>query len=47
VSRRIGEDERAPIGGEEAIGDVDRDSLFALGAKPVGDRRQVGLIVIA
>jgi hypothetical protein len=27
--------------GEEAIGDVDRDSLLALGAQPVGDRGQI------
>ena len=29
-------------GGEEAIGDVDRDALFAFGAQTIGQRREVG-----
>ena len=41
VARRVGEDERAPRGGEEAVGDVDRDALLALGAQAVGEQREV------
>ena len=45
VAGGVGEDERALLGGEEPVGDVDRDSLLALGAQAVGDRGQVGLAV--
>jgi hypothetical protein len=37
----VGEDERAPRGGEVPVGDVDRDALLALGAQAVGEQRQV------
>ncbi len=46
VSGGVGEHERAPLGGKEAIGDVDRDPLLALGAQAVGDRREVRLAPI-
>ena len=35
VARRVGDDELALLGGEEAIGDVDRDALLALGGEAV------------
>ena len=41
VAGRVGEDERAPRGGEEAVGDVDRDALLALGPQAVGEQREV------
>jgi hypothetical protein len=41
VSGRVGNDEVAPRGGEVAVGDIDRDSLFALGGQPVGQQREV------
>ena len=45
VAGRVGQDERAPRGGEVAVGDVDRDALLALGAQAVGQARQVELAV--
>ena len=33
VARRVGDDELALVGGEEAVGDVDRDALLALGLR--------------
>src|SRR5699024_4310742 len=47
VPGRIGDDELAPRGGEIAIGDVDRDSLFALGAETVGEESEVGVVITA
>ena len=41
VPRRVGDDELAQRGGEVAVGDVDRDALFALGDEAVGEERQV------
>src|SRR5690606_38129787 len=38
-----GDDERAPGGGEVAVGDVDGDALLALGPQAVGEQRQVGV----
>ena len=32
---------------EEAVGDVDRDPLLALGAQPVGHRGEVGSVAVA
>ena len=46
VARGVGDDERAPRGGEEAVGDVDRDALLALGAQPVGQPREIDLGVV-
>ena len=43
VAGGVGDDERAPRRGEEAVGDVDRDPLLALGAQPVGELREVDL----
>ena len=47
VAGRVGEDERAPRGGEVAVGDVDRDALLALGAQAVGEQREVEPAVAA
>jgi hypothetical protein len=41
VARRVGDDELAPVGGEGAIGDVDRDALLALGRQSVDQKREV------
>ena len=47
VARGVGDDERALLGLEEAVGDVDRDALLALGAQAVGDRGEVGAVAVA
>ena len=47
VSGRVGQNERAPLGRKEPIGDVDRDPLFALGAQAIGNRRKVRRVAIA
>src|SRR3546814_2005562 len=44
VPRRVGDDELALLGREEAIGDVDRDPLLALGGKAVDEQRKVDLL---
>jgi hypothetical protein len=41
VARRVGDDELAAGRREVAIGDVDRDSLLALGAQAVGEQREI------
>ena len=41
VAGRVGDDERALLGGEIAIGDVDGDALLALGLEPVDQQREV------
>ena len=38
---RVGDDELAALGGEVAVGDVDRDALLALGLQPVEQQREV------
>jgi len=45
VAGRVGQDERAPRGGEVAVGDVDGDALLALGAQAVGQPGEVELAV--
>ena len=47
VARRVGELEAAPRRDERAVGDVDRDPLLALGAQPVGEQREVDVVVAA
>ena len=37
VARRVGDDELARRRGEEAVGDIDRDALLALGGEPVDE----------
>ena len=44
VARRVGDDERAPRRGEEAVGDVDGDALLALGLEPVEQQREVDVL---
>ena len=44
VARRVGDDELALVGGEEAIGDIDGDALLPLGLQAVDQQRQVDLI---
>ncbi len=44
VARAIGDDELAPVGGEEAIGDIDGDALLALGGEPVDQQRVIELL---
>jgi hypothetical protein len=39
----VGEDERAAVGGEVAVGDVDGDALFAFGSQTVGEQGEVEL----
>ena len=41
VARGVGGDELAPVGLEEAVGDIDRDALFALRLQTVDQQRQV------
>jgi len=43
VAGSVGDDELALVGGEEAVGDVDGDPLFALGLQPVEQQRIVDL----
>ncbi len=45
VPGRVGDDEFPQRCGEVAVGDVDRDALFALGAQPVGEESEVGVLV--
>src|SRR3546814_15310993 len=44
MPRRVGDDELALVGREEAIGDVDRDPLLALGGQPVDQQREIDLL---
>src|SRR5690606_18862720 len=44
VARRVCDDEFAFLSGEEAIGDVDRDALLALGGEAVDEQREVDLL---
>ena len=44
VAGAIGDDELAPVGRKEAIGDVDGDALLALGGQPVDQQRVVELL---
>ena len=44
VPGRVGDDEAAPLGGEEAIGDVDRDALLALRLQPIDQQREIHVV---
>ena len=44
VARRVGDDELALLGREEAVGDVDGDALLALGGEAVDQQREVDLL---
>ena len=41
MAGRVGDDELACVRFEKAIGDVDGDALFALGGKPVDQKREI------
>jgi hypothetical protein len=41
VARRVGHDELAPLGGEEAVGHIDRDALLALGGQAIDEQGEV------
>ena len=43
VPRRVGDDELAAVAGEEAVGDVDRDALLALGGEAIDQQCEVEL----
>ena len=46
VPGRVGDDELALLGREEAIGDVDGDALLALGGEAVDQQREVDLLAL-
>jgi hypothetical protein len=46
VARGIGDDELAPVGGEEAVGDVDGDALLALRAEAVDEKGEIELVAL-
>ena len=46
VARGVGDDELAPLGGEEAVGDVDGDALLALGGEAVDQEGEVELAAL-
>ncbi len=47
MTRRVGDDELAGGCGEVAVGHVDGDPLLPLGAEPVGEEGEVGVLVAA
>ncbi len=44
VAGRVGDDEAAAVGGEEAIGDIDGDALLALGDEAIDEKGEVDLL---
>ena len=44
MAGRVGDDERAPLGREKPVGDVDGDALLALVFEPVEQQRQVDVV---
>ena len=46
VARAVGDDELAPLGAEEAVGDIDRDALLALGGETVEQQRVVDRVAL-
>jgi hypothetical protein len=44
VSRTISDNELALFGCEKAIGDVDRDALFAFGGEAIDEEREIDLL---
>ena len=46
VAGRVGDDELALLGGEEAVGDIDGDALLALGGQAVDQQREVELAAL-
>jgi hypothetical protein len=46
VARRVGDDELALLGGEEAVGDVDGDALFAFGCEAVDEQGEIDVLAL-
>ncbi len=46
VAGRVGHDELALVRGEEAVGDVDRDALFALGGQAIDQQREIDVLAL-
>ena len=46
MPRRVGDDELASVGGEVAVGDINRDTLLALGAEPVHEQREIKIFAL-
>ena len=46
VSRRVGDDELAPVGGEEAIRNVDGDALLTFGGQAVDEQREIEIAAL-
>ncbi len=46
VAGGVGDDELAPVRGEEAVGDVDGDALLALGGEAVHEQREVDVAAL-
>ena len=44
MAGRVGDDELALVGGEEAVGDVDGDALLALGLEAVDQQREIDVV---
>ena len=46
VTRRIGHDEFALFGGEETVGHIDRDPLFALRGQPIDQQGKIDILTL-
>ena len=46
VARRVGDDELALVGGEEAVGDINGDALLPLGFQPVHQQREINIVAV-
>ena len=46
VAGRVGDDELALVGREEAVGDINGDALLALGLQPVHEKREIQRLAI-
>lgn len=46
VAGRVGDDEAALAGAEEAVGDIDGDALFALGRQAIDQQSEVDLFAL-
>ena len=43
---RVGDDEFAAVGGEEAVGDVDGDALFTFGGQTIDQQREIDVLAL-
>ena len=46
MARRIGDNEFALFGREEAVGDINRNALFALGGQAIDQERKINLAAL-